>query len=250
MVSPPSPHRSASSWPVIPEAVSMIADQITSRERIAPQILDVMRRLDRRLFVPAELAGRAWDDCPLPIGAMQTISQPYVVATMTSLLRIEPTARVFELGTGSGYQTAILATLAREVVTVERHEILARRARATLDRLGLRNVTYLVGDGTRLGEDVGGAPGLGEFDRILFAAAAFRPPEHLTRLLRTNGIMIGPVAPEAAHGPLPLEEGWQQLLRWHRDQAARLTRETLFSVRFVPLVEEGGEPHPLPPDST
>jgi protein-L-isoaspartate(D-aspartate) O-methyltransferase len=188
------------------------------------RVLDAIRAVPRQAFVPRRLRSRAWDNVALPIGRRQTISQPFVVARMTDLLRLQPTDRVLDVGTGSGYHAAVLAQLAKHVWTVERHRELSEQAAAQLRRAGVGNVTLLVGDGSR------GLPGEAPFDAINVAAAAWPEiPPALERQLAPGGRLVAPVG---ASG--------QQLVLVERAPGGDLVRTTLDPVRFVPLIE--GEP--------
>jgi protein-L-isoaspartate(D-aspartate) O-methyltransferase len=184
------------------------------------KILEAMRHTPRHLFVDEALASRAYDDCALPIGYGQTISQPYIVAHMTELLLEKgPFDKVLEIGTGCGYQTAILAQLAKHVYTVERIQPLQKQAKDRLWKLKLRNVSYLYSDGGW------GWPEHAPFDAILVAAAAPEIPEMLLRQMAVGAVMVIPVG----------QEGWQLLQRVTRTETGyRL--ETLEAVSFVPLV--------------
>jgi protein-L-isoaspartate(D-aspartate) O-methyltransferase len=185
------------------------------------RVLEAMRAVPRDLFVPAELAGEAWDNVPLPIGAGQTISQPLVVARMTELLELGPEDRVLDIGTGSGYHAAILAALARHVWSIERHADLSRQAAEALARAGVRNVTLLVGDGSQ------GLPEQAPFDAINVAAAGAR--DALTTLedqLAPGGRLVAPVT------------GRRQRLAVARRERGRLRWRELEEVRFVPLVRD------------
>jgi protein-L-isoaspartate(D-aspartate) O-methyltransferase len=186
-----------------------------------PAILRAMERIDRGAFVTGLFAERAYDDTPLPIACGQTISQPSVVALMTEALQVGPRDTVLEVGTGSGYQAAILSQLARRVYTVERHRRLVAEARAAFDRLGLTNVVALAADGTE------GLRQQAPFDRILVTAAAEDVPRELAGQLRPGGIMVLPVGQSDAV---------QTLLRVRRTDAG-LEYDELRPVRFVPLVE-------------
>lgn len=186
-----------------------------------PAVLEAMEAVDRAPFVTGTFADRAYEDTPLPIECGQTISQPSVVARMTEALEIGPRHTVLEVGTGSGYQAAILARLARRVYTVERHPALAARARRLLEGRGLHTVTVFAADGGL------GLPAQAPFDRILVTAAAEDPPGPLLGQLREGGVMVVPVGPEA---------GVQTLVRVRRQGGAHLYEE-LADVRFVPLVE-------------
>ena len=165
--------------------------QLRSRGVRDPRVLAAMARVDRRQFVPPPERKHAVADAALPIGCAQTISQPFMVGAMTQELALAGPERVLEIGTGSGYQTAILAGLAAEVYTVERHATLSLRARGVLDGLGLTNVRFLVGDGTL------GWPEAAPFDRILVTAAAPAVPPPLFGQLAGGGLMVIPVGDEA-----------------------------------------------------
>jgi protein-L-isoaspartate(D-aspartate) O-methyltransferase len=169
--------------------MAWIDDQLVARGIRDTRVLDAMRRVPRHEFVELETQGLAYADRALPIGDGQTISQPYMVAAMTEALRLHGRERVLDVGTGSGYQAAILAELAREVVTIERRPELADAARKRLDSLGYRNVRVLVGDGS-VGY-VDDAP----YDGILVAAASPRVPESLKHQLADGGRLVIPVGP-------------------------------------------------------
>ena len=183
------------------------------------RVLAAIAAVPRDRFVPAHLADKAWWDVALPIGARQTISQPYVVAFMTEALDVGEDRRVLEIGTGSGYQAAILARLAREVYSVERIPELGARACDTLAALDISNVHIRIGDG-RLGW-----PEAAPFDRIIVTAAADEPPSALLDQLAEGGIMVIPLK----------EEDEERLVRLKRSDG-RIAREPLLAVRFVPLV--------------
>ena len=185
-------------------------------------VLAAMEWVPRDLFVAPGTEDRAWADMPLPIDRGQTISQPSVVAVMTQALRVDARCKVLEVGAGSGYQTAILARLARRVYALERHKPLARVARHRLQELGLANVVLEHGDGSL------GWPSQAPFDRILVAAAAPDPPSTLTDQLRMGGIMVLPVG-EA--------DGNQQLIRIERTEDG-LDYQEMMDVRFVPLLPD------------
>ncbi len=165
---------------------SMVADQLVGRGIRDPRVLDAMARVPRHLFVPAEAVPLAYADRALPIGHGQTISQPYMVAVMTEALALSGRERVLEVGTGSGYQAAILAELARDVVTIERRPELAEAARTRLASLGYKNITVVVADGTA-GE--AGIP----YDAILVTAGAPRVPESLKAQLAEGGRLVIPI---------------------------------------------------------
>jgi len=167
----------------------MVATQLVQRGIRDPRVLAAMARLPRHEFVSPTLRDRAYDDTPLPIAEAQTISQPYIVALMLELLRLDPGDTVLEIGTGSGYQTALLAELAHHVHSIERHPALAAQAQAILDRLGYKRVTLLVADGTL------GLPDHVPYDAILVSAAAPEFPAALFAQLKEGGRMIVPVGP-------------------------------------------------------
>ena len=165
----------------------MVEKQIRRRHIYDQRVLGSLERVPRHEFVPTEFASRAYDDAPLPIGGGQTISQPYMVAAMTSALRLTGNERVLEIGTGLGYQAAVLGCLAREVFTTEMRPELALRASETLAQLGYQNVHVHHGDGTL------GLPELAPFDAIIVAAAAPASPEPLLAQLADSGRMVIPV---------------------------------------------------------
>ena len=169
------------------ERERMVEDQLVRRGITDPRVLDAMRKVPRHLFVEEALRDRAYGDYPLPIGEGQTISQPYMVGIMTQLLQLTGREKALEIGTGSGYQTAVLAELARRVCSVERIPSLAARARATLEALGYTNVWVRTADGTF------GWPGEAPFDRILVSAASPSVPEPLFEQLAEGGRMVLPV---------------------------------------------------------
>ncbi|NBC95135.1 MAG: protein-L-isoaspartate(D-aspartate) O-methyltransferase [Deinococcus-Thermus bacterium] len=193
---------------------------LRSRGVTDQRVLAAMEKVDRGRFVTGVFASRAYEDTPLPIACGQTISQPSVVGLMTQALEVGPRDKVLEVGTGSGYQAAILAQLARRVYTVERYRRLTRAAQDTFDALGLTNVITIVGDGSH------GLPEQAPFDRILVTAAAEDPPGPLLAQLRVGGIMVVPVGQSDAV---------QRLVRVRRGEAGYEYDEIL-PVRFVPLV--------------
>ena len=183
-------------------------------------VLKAMDEVPREQFVEADYADCAYADQALPISCGQTISQPYVVAYMTEQLNVRPDHRVLEVGTGSGYQAAVLAHLAAEVITVERYRTLADAARRRLQKAGLTNVTVVRGDG------LAGVPAHAPYDRIVVTAAAERIPEALVEQLAEGGVMVLPLGP---HGDA------QRLVRLTRTDQG-VSREDLIWVRFVPLL--------------
>ena len=184
-------------------------------------VLTAMEQIDRAPFIRGYFAERAYQDMPLPIACGQTISQPSVVGLMTQALEVSPRDTVLEVGTGSGYQAAILSQLARRVYTVDRHPRLVREAREVFDQLGLTNVTAFTADGSF------GLPDQAPFDRILVTAAAEDPPGPLLAQLKVGGIMVLPVGQSDAV---------QHLIRVRRTPDG-LDYDELRPVRFVPLVE-------------
>ena len=183
-------------------------------------VLRAMDEVPREHFVETRFADQAYADNAMPIACGQTISQPYVVAYMTEQLAVRGNHRVLEVGTGSGYQAAVLSRLAREVVSLERYRTLANAARTRLKTLGYNNVEVLLGDG------LGGEPLRAPFDRIMVTAAAESVPPALTAQLAEGGIMILPLGP---HG------GAQELVKLTKTGQG-LQRENLIAVRFVPLL--------------
>ena len=165
----------------------MVDQQIKARGVVDPRVLAAMRKVPRHLFIPPHLWDQAYNDYPLPIGEDQTISQPYIVALMTELLEIRETDRVLEIGTGSGYQAAILAELAAAVLSIDRVGGLAEQARQVLDSLGYTNVRIRVGDGTL------GWPEEMPFDAIIVTAGAPKVPRPLTEQLALGGRLVIPV---------------------------------------------------------
>jgi protein-L-isoaspartate(D-aspartate) O-methyltransferase len=201
----------------------MVARQLAARGILDRRVLAAMRQVPRHLFVPEEVRGRAYEDSPLPIGEKQTISQPYIVARMTELLGLRGDEKVLEVGTGSGYQAAVLARLAGEVFTVERHAGLARRAELTLTALGFDNVEVIHADGS------GGWPPHAPYDAILVAAAAPNVPAPLVDQLAEDGRLV-----------LPVGDRHQQALVRVARRGDDLVRETFTPVAFVPLRGEHG----------
>ena len=186
-----------------------------------PQVLAAMERTPRDLFTPELFKERSWEDSALPIACGQTISQPFIVGLMTQALTLEPRARVLEIGSGSGYQTAVLARLSRLVYTVERYRTLLREAEARFQALQLTNIITRFGDGGQ------GWPEQAPFDRILVTAAAQDAPTVLLEQLKPNGVLVAPVG----KGPV------QKLCRYAGDGKGGFTMDILCEVRFVPLLE-------------
>jgi protein-L-isoaspartate(D-aspartate) O-methyltransferase len=185
-----------------------------------PAVLNAIEAIQRDLFIPQLFRERAWEDSAIPIACGQTISQPQIVGLMTQALGLKPRHRVLEIGTGSGYQTAVLARLARYVYTIERYRTLLGEAEARLKALGVQNVISRFGDG---GEGwVEQAP----FDRIMVTAAAPEEPRKLLQQLKPDGVLVAPVG----RGPV------QNLLRYVGDGKGAFVKESLCEVRFVPLL--------------
>ncbi len=190
------------------------------RDDLDARVLDAVRQVPRHEFVPPELRERAYENRPLPIGFGQTISQPYIVAVMTDLLELEPTDRVLEVGTGSGYHAAVIARLAEAVYTIEIIEPLGEQARGRLARLDYDNVTVRIGDGYF------GWQGHAPFDAIVVTAAASHVPPPLVRQLRPGGRMVIPVG-----SPFTV----QQLVLVQREAGGEITTRQILPVAFVPL---------------
>lgn len=197
----------------------MIDTQILSRGITDMFVISAMRQVDRALFVPPEMRQYAYADGPLPVGFGQTISQPYIVALMTQALHPAPTDRVLEIGCGTGYQTAILAHLVKEVYSLEVVPELAEAARQRLDELGIANVHVLVRDGWL------GLPEKAPFDKIIVTAAPERVPDTLLEQLEVGGIMVVPVGVDV-----------QELLQITHAEPGRYVHRRLGPVRFVPMV--------------
>ena len=197
----------------------MVETQIRARGVLDPRVLRAMETISRHLFVPEELAGSAYLDEPLPIGYGQTISQPYIVAYMTELLELRGDEKVLEVGTGSGYQTAVLAALAADVWTVEIVDELSGPAKSRLEGLGCTNVHFRIGDGSQ------GWPEAGPFDAIMVTAAPAAVPGVLEGQLADSGRMIIPVGE------------YSQSLFLVRREGGTFRRRELIGVRFVPLVQ-------------
>ena len=186
-----------------------------------PVVLSAIEKTPRDLFTPDLFRDRAWEDIALPIACGQTISQPFIVGLMTQALALEPRARVLEIGTGSGYQTAILSRLARLVYTVERYRTLMGEAETRFVTLGLTNVI------TRFGDGGDGWVEQAPFDRILVTAASSNEPDRLLKQLKPSGVLVAPVG----KGPV------QRLLRYAGDGKGGFTQEQLGEVRFVPMLD-------------
>jgi protein-L-isoaspartate(D-aspartate) O-methyltransferase len=202
----------------LPARLEMVTTQIEWRGLHDPRLLAAFRRVARHSFVPLDLQSQAYEDHPLPIGAGQTISQPYIVALMTDLLHLDGHETVLEIGTGSGYQAAILGALAQQVYSIERHPDLAERAQQVLGALGIRNVTVLCQDGSV------GLPGFAPYQGILVTAAAPSVPKPLLEQLSPGGRLVIPVG----------SQNGQDLEVWERTSSG-WERTSVAEVAFVPL---------------
>ena len=196
----------------------MIEEQIRGRGLDEPRLIEAMRAVPRHRFIPDAYRTQAYEDCAVSLDLGQTVSQPYIVGLMTRLLDVRESDRILEIGTGSGYQTAILARLARSVYTVERLPVLGQRARETLESLGYDNIHYLIGDGHK------GWPEEAPFDGIIVTAAPSALPDALFRQLKSEGRMIIPIGEEL----YTVTRSGEEAVKVHHG-----------GVRFVPMVEDG-----------
>lgn len=201
----------------------MVDEQLRARGIDDEKVLRVFSALERHKFIPAPLRASAYADFPVPIAEGQTISQPYIVALMTQLLALSGQERILEIGTGSGFQAAVLSMLAKEVFSIERFEGLARDAQNIFKELGVTNVAIKVGDGTL------GWPEYAPFDRIIITAASPRIPLPLTEQLKENGKMI-----------IPLGETFSQVLTLLERKEGKLSSSNVCGCVFVPLVGKYG----------
>ena len=202
---------------IIPEAKAMVDQQIARRGIRDANVLKAMGKIDRALFVPPEEKRRAFSDHALPIGCGQTISQPYIVAAMTNALQLKATDRVLEIGTGSGYQTAVLAEIACEIWTIEIVQSLGQKASDLLEGLGYTNLHCRIGDGG------GGWLEEAPFDKIIVTAAPKQIPDSLLAQLTSEGLLV-----------IPVGSNNQELLRL-RQTSTGVAKERLLAVRFVPM---------------
>jgi protein-L-isoaspartate(D-aspartate) O-methyltransferase len=207
--------------------VANMAEVAGAREarRLDPAVVEAMRRVPRHRFVPEEISGHAYRNSALPIGHDQTISQPYIVALMTHLLEVEPGHRILEVGTGSGYQAALLAELGARVFSIEIVVPLARDAAARLDELGYGGVEVRAGDGYE------GWPEEAPYDRIVVTAAAPHLPRPLLAQLKPGGRMVIPLA----------RPGGDELMLVEKDRRGRIRSRAILPVRFVPLIRPAGD---------
>lgn len=206
----------------------MLRWDLKGRDIVDPRVLAVMAEVPREEFVPNSYRSQAYNDGPLPIGLDQTISQPYIVALMTQELRVNPDCEVLEIGTGSGYQTAVLCKLAKKVYTVERFNDLTELAREVLGRLGISNVEFYVGDGS-CGWPTSRLPPSGCFDRIMITAAVPKIPESIAGQLADGGLIIAPIGGRGAQELVVCEK-----------EANRFMERAVCDVRFVRLVGKHG----------
>jgi protein-L-isoaspartate(D-aspartate) O-methyltransferase len=207
------------------ERQRMVQEQLVPRGIKDARVLAAMAKVPREEFVPQESRAASYEDGPLPIGYDQTISQPYIVAFMTEQLRLSPTNRVLEVGTGSGYQAAILAELAREVYTIEIVAPLAQSAEAALRRLGYKNVHVKLGDGYK------GWPENAPFDAVIVTCAPDKVPQPLTDQLKEGGRMV-----------IPVGERFAQQLYLLEKKNGQLKESVTLPVRFVPMLREAEKP--------
>ncbi|AQT67155.1 Protein-L-isoaspartate O-methyltransferase [Anaerohalosphaera lusitana] len=203
------------------ERRKMVQHQLAARGINDPAVLEAFEDIPREIFLPPQYESQAYHDNPVPIGSGQTISQPYIVALMTEKLQLDKNCDVLELGTGSGYQTAILATIARRVYTIERYNQLSETAQANIAHLDLPNIEYCIGDGSK------GWPEHRRFDRIIATAAMPKIPQPLIDQLKPDGLIIAPVGTMTAQ-ELILARKTDQGLKTHQ----------ITPVRFVPLLGE------------
>jgi protein-L-isoaspartate(D-aspartate) O-methyltransferase len=209
--------------PYISQRMAMVENQLRGRGIHDGRVLRAMEEVPRHEFIPEIVRHRAYLDQPVPIGEDQTISQPYIVAIMTQYLAVEPDHVVLEIGTGTGYQAAVLSRLGKQVYTMERHASLTERAQEIVRRLGYENIEVVLGDGTR------GLPEPAPYDRILVAAAAPSVPAPLVEQLQEGGRMI-----------IPVGSSDTQVLQLLRKNQGEIFTSNLEGCRFVPLIGAGG----------
>lgn len=218
-----TPQPSPGIEPLLAARDHMLRYDLRGRDIRDQRVLQAMAKVPRERFVPADYLAQAYEDRPLPIGMDQTISQPYIVALMTQALSVDKDCKVLEIGTGSGYQTAILAELAKEVYTIERLETLSITAQQVLSSLGYRNIHLCVGDGSL------GWPEPMQFDRIMVTAAVQKLPQPLIEQLVLDGLLVAPVGPAA----------FQTLMLVQKTDKGLIERP-ICPVRFVRLIGTHG----------
>ena len=201
----------------------MVTQQIMRRGVVTPRVIEAFKKVPRHLFVPEQFQSHSYNDHPLPIGEGQTISQPYIVALMTNLLDISGEDKILEIGTGSGYQAAILAELGKEVYTTERHKLLAERAEKILKELNYQNVKVLVGDGTK------GWKEFSPYQKIIVTASAPDVPQPLFIQLDEMGKLV-----------IPIGGRWSQDLILIEKRKGKMIRKSVCGCVFVPLIGEYG----------
>ena len=201
----------------------MVLRDLKGRGILDEAVLKVMGQMPREEFVPEKYQDQAYNDMPLPIGMGQTISQPYIVALMTQLLRLNKDCHVLELGTGSGYQAAVLSKLAGKIYSVERLNQLSEYAQSCLARIGVTNIEFYIGDGSS------GWPEAKLFDRIIITAAVPQLPEPVINQLKTGGLLVAPVGDEAVQRLIICEK-----------KPVGTTERSVCDVRFVPLIGQYG----------
>lgn len=201
----------------------MVTQQIMRRGVVTPRVIEAFKKVPRHLFVPEQFQSHSYNDHPLPIGEGQTISQPYIVALMTDLLDISGEDKVLEIGTGSGYQAAILAELGKEVYTIERHKLLAERAEKIFKELNYQNVKVLVGDGTK------GWKEFSPYQKIIVTASAPDVPQPLFIQLDEMGKLV-----------IPIGGRWSQDLVLIEKRKGKMIRKSVCGCVFVPLIGEYG----------
>jgi len=201
----------------------MVKEQIARRGIKDSNVLNAMMKVPRHLFVPPYKQHMSYDDCPLPIGEGQTISQPYMVAVMTEYLELNKNSKVLEIGTGSGYQTAILAEIAKEVYTIERIESLSLKAKKILEKLGYKNIFFKIDDGSIGWEEKS------PFDAIIVTAAAPEVPESLKKQIADSGTMV-----------IPVGTRFTQSLKIIKRKGAAFLEQEAFLCAFVPLIGQEG----------
>jgi len=206
----------------------MLKWALKGRDITDPRVLAAMMEVPREEFIPNSHRSQAYADGPLPIGMDQTISQPYIVALMTQELRVDPECEVLEIGTGSGYQTAVLSKLVKKVYTIERFSNLADSAQTVLSKLGISNIEFYIGDGSS-GWPASQLPPSGCFDRIMITAGVPKIPEPLVEQLADGGLIVAPVGGRGVQGLVACEK-----------RADRLITRAICDVRFVRLIGKYG----------